>query len=162
MGAFRIGEAILGLIACVLAAYIAWGTWTAPAVAARTVVGPGVFPSLIAAGLLAVGVRLLYDARAHDTPMTPIPPIDWPAVLIVGGSLLAFVLLLERLGWVLSGTLLFMGVARGFGSRAWLLSAVIGLVLTILVFVIFDGGLGLNLPVGEWIEPVLEPTGLLG
>jgi putative tricarboxylic transport membrane protein len=161
MTGFRLGEAILGLIACGLAAFIAWGTWTAPPIAARTVIGPGVFPSLIALGLLGVGLRLLWDARAHGAPAVEIPPIDWLAVLVVAGALLVFVLLLERLGWVLSAAVLFMGVARGFGSRAWLANAAIGLVLGALVFVVFDTLLGLSLPLGLWIEPLLAALGLI-
>jgi putative tricarboxylic transport membrane protein len=161
MAGFRIGEAILGLIACVLAAYIAWGIWTAPATAARTVVGPGVFPMLIALGLLGVGVRLLYDARAHSTPDVVIPTIDWPAVLTVAGALLVCILLLERLGWVLTGAILFAGVAKGFGSRAWAINAAIGLVLASVVYVVFDRLLGLSLPLGSWIEPLLVALGLI-
>ncbi|TNC50547.1 tripartite tricarboxylate transporter TctB family protein [Rubellimicrobium rubrum] len=161
MSGFRLGEAILGLIAVVLAAYIAWGTWTAPAIAARSVVGPGVFPALIALGLLCVGARLLYDARSHSAPAVVIPQVDWPAVLTVAGSLLVFVLLLERLGWIISAALLFVAVARAFGERAWLRDAAIGLVLASLVFLTFDAALGLSLPVGEWIEPALVFLGLL-
>jgi len=161
MAGFRIGEAVLGLVACLLAAIIAWGTWTAPAIAARSTVGPGVFPALIALGLTAVGIRLLYDARAQDTPAVAIPPIDWPAALTVAGALLGFILLLEPLGWVVAATLLFMAVAHGFGGRAWLLNAVIGLILAAIVYFVFDTALGLSLPIGGLVEPILVSLGLL-
>ncbi|MBP1807370.1 tripartite tricarboxylate transporter TctB family protein [Rubellimicrobium aerolatum] len=161
MTAFRIGELILGLVACALAGVIAWGTWTAPAIAARSVVGPGAFPALVALGLLGVGLRLLYDTWANTSPAVPIPAIDWPAVLTVAGTLLLFVLLLERLGWIVAATLLFMGVARGFGGRAWVANALIGLVLAALVFLVFDTLLGLSLPLGRWIEPLLVALGLI-
>ncbi|EYD76542.1 Tricarboxylate transport protein TctB [Rubellimicrobium mesophilum DSM 19309] len=161
MTGFRVGEAVLGLIAVGLAATIAWGTWTAPAVAARTVVGPGVFPTLIALGLLGVGARLLYEAWSRSAPAVVLPPVDWPAALVVAGSLLGFLLLLERLGWIVSAALLFLAVARGFGGRAWLLNGLIGLGLAALVFLVFDTGLGLSLPVGRWIEPLLAALGLL-
>lgn len=161
MSGFRVGEASLGVIACAMAGFIAWGTWTAPATAARTVVGPGVFPTLISLGLLAVGIRLVWDSWAHSAPPVVIPPIDWRAVLTVAGALLLCILLLERLGWVLTGALLFAGVASGFGSRAWLANAAIGLVLAALVFVVFDTLLGLSLPLGTWIEPLLVALGLI-
>ena len=161
MSGFRFGEVIMGLIACVLAAYVAWGTWTAPPIAARSVVGPGVFPGLIAAGLLIVGLRLLWEARSPSGPGVEIPAIDWTAVLIVAGALLAFVALLERLGWIVAGTLLFMAVSRGFGGRAWGLNALIGLGLAVLTFLVFDTALGLSLPVGRWIEPGLVGLGLI-
>ena len=161
MTGFRVGEAVLGLIAVGLAAFIAWGTWTAPAVAARTVVGPGVFPTLIALGLAAVGARLLHEAWSRSAPAVAIPPVDGPAVLGVAGSLLGFLLLLERLGWIVSAALLFLAVARGFGGRAWRLNGLIGLGLAALVFLVFDTGLGLSLPVGRWVEPVLVALGLL-
>lgn len=160
MTASRVGGLLLGLIALALAAFIAWGTWTAPAVAARSVVGPGAFPALIATGLLLVGLRLVWDARA-DAAVPAIPPIDWPAVIWAAGSLLLFVPLLERLGWVPAATILFVGVARAFGSRSWGLNALIGLALAALVFGAFDIALGLSLPLGRWVEPTLADLGLI-
>jgi putative tricarboxylic transport membrane protein len=161
MTGFRAGEAILGAVALVLAGTIAWGTWTAPAIAARTVVGPGAFPSLIAAGLLLVGLRLLWEAWSQATPALAIPPLDWPAMLMVAGSLLLAALVLPQLGWVLTAALLFVAVARGFGSRRWALGAAIGLALGGLTFVVFDALLGLSLPVGAWTEAALVGAGLI-
>ena len=41
-----------------------------------------------------------------------------------------------------------MLVARGFGSRRWLLNALTGVVLAVLIFAVFNYGLGLTLPAG--------------
>ena len=159
-GGIRIGEALLGLVACGLAAFLGWGVATAPAVAARSVVGPGVFPARIALGLLAVGLRLLWEARpASAAP--DVPPIDWAPATIVAGSLLAFILLLERLGWIVAGTLMFMAVARGFGSRTVGRDLLIGLALTTLTTLLFDTALGLSLPTGAWVEPILIGLGVM-
>jgi putative tricarboxylic transport membrane protein len=53
-----------------------------------------------------------------------------------------------RAGFILASTLLFMLVARGFNSRRWLLNAITGVVLAVLIFAIFNYGLGLTLPAG--------------
>ena len=42
------------------------------------------------------------------------------------GGIIAYGLLVERAGFIIASTLLFVMVARGFGSRRWLLNAVVG------------------------------------
>ncbi|MCP6135044.1 tripartite tricarboxylate transporter TctB family protein, partial [Klebsiella pneumoniae] len=74
--------------------------------------------------------------------------LDWLAVALVSAGLIVQLLLLEMVGWIPATTLLFVAVTRAFGSRRLLTDAVIGLVLTSLAFVIFNYGLGLDLPVG--------------
>jgi putative tricarboxylic transport membrane protein len=64
-------------------------------------------------------------------------------------------LLIERIGWVLAAAILFAAVARAFQSRRPLLDAAIGLALAGLAFVVFNWGLGLSLPTGSLIEPLL-------
>jgi putative tricarboxylic transport membrane protein len=69
--------------------------------------------------------------------------------------------LLETLGWIPASALLFMAVARAFGSRRLVVDAAIGVVLTGLSFVIFNYGLDLTLPsgvFGELIAPAEEET----
>ena len=57
----KIGEAGLGVAVLALGAFIAYETSRAPG-AANAVVGPALFPYLIAAGLILVGLALLREA----------------------------------------------------------------------------------------------------
>jgi putative tricarboxylic transport membrane protein len=50
--------------------------------------------------------------------------------------------------------ILFVTVARSFGSRRWLLNAITGLLLASTIFAIFNYGLGLTLPPGI-LKPLL-------
>ena len=81
-------------------------------------------------------------------------PMDWPAFAWVTGGIFAYGLLVERLGFVPSSVLLFIAVARSFGSRRWVLNAVVGLVLAAFIFAVFNYGLGLTLPPGV-LKPLL-------
>jgi putative tricarboxylic transport membrane protein len=67
----------------------------------------------------------------------------------------AQLLLLETVGWVLATTLLFVAVARAFGSRRLAVDAAIGVVLASLAFAVFNYGLGLSLPTGTLVESLL-------
>jgi putative tricarboxylic transport membrane protein len=102
-----------------------------------------------------VGALVLYQALfghvAHERGFE----LDWVAVALVSAGLVAQLLLLETVGWVLATTLLFVAVARAFGSRRLPLDAGIGVVLASLAFAIFNYGLGLSLPIGTVIERVL-------
>jgi putative tricarboxylic transport membrane protein len=102
----------------------------------------------VAGGLIIVG--LLYTLESWKGAQTPVDEhkaASWPVALIAAG-IIAEALLLERLGFVLSSTVLFVLVAAAFGSRRHLRDAVIGLALATLAYVTFVYGLGLNLPAG--------------
>jgi putative tricarboxylic transport membrane protein len=72
-------------------------------------------------------------------------------------------LLLETLGWIPSSTILFMVVARAFGSRKIVKDAILGLALTAASFGLFNYGLDLNLPVGSVFEELMaEPDDAAG
>ena len=150
----RIGEALLGGGLFALGALIAVETMLTPS-AGRGVVGPALFPYLIAAGLMLVALSLLREAFAghiaHDGGLE----LDLRAVVLIAAGLAAQFLLIEYLGWIPSAALLFVAVARAFGRR-YLLNAVLGLVLAGGTFAVFNYGLDLNLPigtVGEWFLP---------
>ena len=68
-------------------------------------------------------------------------------------------LLIHQAGFVIAGTVLFVLVARGFGSTRLLRDLLIGLALTLLVFVFFVKFLNVGLPPG-WLRPILGGAGI--
>ncbi|WP_084392608.1 tripartite tricarboxylate transporter TctB family protein [Nocardiopsis listeri] len=73
---------------------------------------------------------------------------DWRTVGMVLAAVVAFTLLLQPLGWLLSGALLFFGVSWAFGGKRPLFEAAVALVYSAVVQLAFVAGLGLNLPSG--------------
>jgi len=155
----RIGETILGLFTLALGLFIGIDTWLTPAAPAQAVIGPGVFPVLVAAGLILVGLRLLFEGYALRAVAEVIPQLDWKAVFIVAFAIILQYFLLEWVGWIVSGTLLFVLSAFAFGGRKHIMNVLFGLVLTTLTYMVFDYGLDLDLPTGTLIEDLMDGTG---
>ncbi|MFX5570813.1 tripartite tricarboxylate transporter TctB family protein, partial [Acinetobacter baumannii] len=67
-------------------------------------------------------------------------------LLWVAAGLLLNMALIGTLGFVLASTLLMVCVARGYGSRRLVRDALIGLAITVPMWLLFDFLLGINLP----------------
>lgn len=74
--------------------------------------------------------------------------VNWKMIFIVVASFLAFILLLNVVGWLLSAALLVFGVATGLGAKSMFTSAFVALTMSAIVQLAFVGGLGLPLPTG--------------
>jgi putative tricarboxylic transport membrane protein len=118
-------------------------------------VGPQAFPVAVAVLLLGCAVALALDVvrgghgeaeEGEDVDLTA--PTEWRVVLPLLGAFVANVLLVDVLGWVLSGALLFFGCAWSLGSRHYLRDAVISLAMSLVTFYGFYLGLGIHLPAG--------------
>ena len=136
-----------------LGALILWGSFYLATSGGYAQVGPGVVPRAVGVLIVILGAFLLREAytggfRGVDEEAELRLPIDWPAFAWVSGGIIAYGVLIEILGFILSSTILFVMVARGFNSRRWLLNAGTGVVLAVIVFAIFNYGLGLTLPAG--------------
>jgi putative tricarboxylic transport membrane protein len=75
-------------------------------------------------------------------------PSDWRTMLLLVAAFLANVALIDRVGFPISGAVLFWGAAYALGSRHWLRDPLIALVLSFLTYFIFAQGLGIGLPAG--------------
>ncbi|WP_019544508.1 tripartite tricarboxylate transporter TctB family protein [Streptomyces sulphureus] len=148
-----------GLVA-LFGAVAVWGALTIEAPPHSPPPGPGVVPGIVGALLLLVAARMVFvnlrvARRIREGAQAPgAPGVDWPPVGIIVLTLAVHVALLEPLGWLLSGALLFWGVAYAFGARTWVRDAVVSLSMSAAVQVGFSLGLGLNLP-GGVLELVL-------
>jgi putative tricarboxylic transport membrane protein len=152
----RIGEAALGGGVLALGLFIAFET-TRGLGPTSGVVGPALFPYLIAAGLVIVGASLLREAFAGHIAHEGGFELDWIAVALVSAGLLIQMFLLETLGWIPATTLLFIAVARAFGSRRFVIDAALGIAITAASFIVFNYGLGLNLP-GGVVADLIAPA----
>jgi putative tricarboxylic transport membrane protein len=144
----RLGEAILALSVLLLGVFVAIETALLRTGPGYSAIGPKLFPWLVAAGLMLVGLALLREARSGEVEHPAGFELDASPLLRVTGGLVAQILLMRPAGFVIASTLLFVAVARSFGSRRLVRDAAIGLVLCAVVYVAFTRGLGLSLPAG--------------
>jgi len=115
---------------------------------------PRFLPSLVVAGLAALGVAIVVSAlrgrfvagpddASGDAPPSPTARRDLAWVL---GGLLLHLASIGTIGFVAAGTLLWTCVARGWGSRRPLRDAAVALAVTLPTWAVFALGLGVSLP----------------
>jgi putative tricarboxylic transport membrane protein len=121
----------------------------------RGPVGPKAVPVLIGALLLVTAALLARDVLrggrgepegGEDVDLSY--GSDWRALLLLSAAFLVNVALIERVGWPVSGALLFFGCAYALGSRHFVRDPLIALALSIGTWYLFALGLGIGLPVG--------------
>jgi len=88
------------------------------------------------------------DAPARTPAKTWKTYSDWRTVGLMLGGVVAFVLLLEPLGWIISAAGLFWIVAYALGSRRIIFDIGVGLLFSSIIQLAFGGALGLSLPSG--------------
>jgi putative tricarboxylic transport membrane protein len=105
--------------------------------------------SLILAVALAVSVRRGHLAEAESGEDIDLEhKADVKTVLLLIGVFTLNILLIDTLGWVISGGMLFYGSALALGSRNYTRNVFIAAALSLGTFYAFAIGLGVNLPAG--------------
>lgn len=139
-------DRILGAAAIAVAAILLVYGYGLEAPFAYEPVGPRAFP-LIAAGVIAAcGVILVMKPGAADSSETPMPG---RAIIALSGSLLAYALLFQPLGFVIATTVLMVPIAMIFGAKWWQ-GALTGGLLAVSSYLLFDRMLDVVLPVGPF------------
>jgi len=147
------GQIAVAAGALLLGALILVGAADIPTGGGYAQVGPGVVPRFVGGGIVLLGVLLMREAltggfRGVDEEAEIHLPMDWSAFAWITGGIILYGLLVERAGFLIASTLLFMAVARGFASRRWALNAFVGFAVAAFIFAVFNYGLGLQLPAG--------------
>jgi putative tricarboxylic transport membrane protein len=161
--AAAVGIALLGV-------FIGAGSFSIPLGVGYDRIGPRFFPSLVAAGLVLLGLWLAVTGlrttpksprrrqcprqagRGTEAAETEFPdadiPTNWRALGYLAAGLLLCLALFERGGFVIASSTLFWVAAQGFGSRRPLRDVVVAVALAVAVFLAFTRELGLMLPLG--------------
>ena len=149
------GEMLVSLGLIALGSFVIYETQSIAETQGYAQIGPRLFPYLIGIGLTLCGAVLGWqalsggwrnvplDQEGHDTP-------DWLAFAVISAGIVLHMIVIGWAGFILAALLLFVMVARGFGSRRPVRDVVIAAVLAVLVFALFTYGLGLNLPKGPF------------
>jgi putative tricarboxylic transport membrane protein len=118
-------------------------------------VGPRVFPYVVGAAMVVLAALLAVATARGDVPegeegedidLTSSP--DWLTVGKLVGILLLNMLLVNVLGWAITGALLFAGCAWALGSRTLLRDLIVGVVLSVGSWYFFYVGLDVPLSPG--------------
>src|SRR5262245_39449288 len=120
-------------------------TATLPSEGGYAGIGPNFIPAVVAAGITLLGVWLGYeafsggwrsappdDARERGEHAFSAAAFGW-----ISAGLFAQMALIDWAGFVIAAAVLFVGVARGFGSRRVVRDAAIGLVMALGIFLFF-------------------------
>ena len=104
---------------------------------------------ILLAVLLAVAVTRGSQAEAEAGEDIDLSHgVDIKTVLLLLGVFIANIVLLDFLGWVISGALLFYGSAIALGSRHFIRDLFISAAMSLGTFYGFAIGLGVGLPAG--------------
>lgn len=148
---------VIPALVALLGAVALWGGLTIEAPPNATRPGPGAFPGTVGVLLLVTAVCMTVINLRNRNTGDGTATLGWfesrPVLLVLAG-LVVHVALLEFVGWLLAGALLFWIVAYAFGARAYLRDAIVALSMSAAVQVGFSLGLGLSLP-GGFLEMVL-------
>ena len=140
---------VTGLIVIVAAlAVILYTYFTFPA-GVQGVPGPGVFPIIIAAMMLACGVIVLVDAlRSKSEEVLVLLDKDNIRVYITIGILVVYILMVQYVGFVVSSTIFMTGMIRWFSGKKILYCGAWGLGLSAVVYCAFTYLLKVSLNFG--------------
>lgn len=151
----HLGELFLSLGLLAVGSFVIYDTQSIPDPQGASGVGPRLFPYLIGVGLTLCGAVLGWqaisggwrnvplDQEGHDRP-------DWIAFGIISTGIVLHMIVIGWAGFIIASTLLFVLVARGFGSRRMVRDAIVAVVLAVVVYAVFTYGLGLKLPAGPF------------
>jgi putative tricarboxylic transport membrane protein len=151
------GELIIALCVIALAAIIYWQTLQIPVSPIYAQVGPTIVPTMCALGLGLLGIMLLVSAlRGGWQPEEEreVKP-DRAALLWIVAGLVLNVLLIGPVGFTLASIVLFVCVARGFGSGNIVRDVSIATVFALIAYFGFAKTLGINIGAG-FIEHAIE------
>jgi putative tricarboxylic transport membrane protein len=137
-----------GAALALLGAAMIWVISLLPDTAAYAAVGPKMFPRLVGGGLILTGLAVIREAMSIVPGGEDAIEYDVLPILAISAGLIFAAFALERLGWILTATVVFFVTAWALGERRRLATIAIGLALSGGTYLLFNYALQLSLPAG--------------
>jgi hypothetical protein len=116
--------------------------------------GPGYFPLMLSVIMAILGAIILFKSLTIETEGgDPVGSIAWKPLLVIVGSIVAFAVLLPRLGMIATIPILIFLVSLAGDEFHWKGVLANAVVLTFGSWVIFIWGLKLTIPLWPTIAP---------
>ena len=138
-----------------LGGIVFWDTYRVEQPAFNLTVSPKVFPYIISLFLMSLSLILAIKILKGDLAIPEglksgekVEPSDFKTFGIVLGSLVAFLLLVERAGFVIAASVTFFGITVAFGDKKHLRTGIFGTIFIFLVYLSFTKFLNVPLPAG--------------
>jgi putative tricarboxylic transport membrane protein len=151
------GELVIAVGVLVLAGVIGWQALAIPVSPLYAKVGPTAVPVITALGLGLLGILLVIAAWRggwqDEEEKSSVP--DHAALLWIAAGLVLNVLLISNAGFTIASVILFVCVARGFGSKAVLRDVAIGAAFALIAYFGFAKTLGIDIGAGL-VENAIE------
>ncbi|MDB6455182.1 tripartite tricarboxylate transporter TctB family protein [Falsirhodobacter sp. 20TX0035] len=145
----RLGPVLVASAVLLTGIGVLWASTLIHVSPAYARIGPTVFPRIVGAALAVLGVLLLVNAFAGrwqcEATDAEEPPLDLVPLAWVAGGLVLNLLLIAQIGFILSSTLMYLLVAKGFGARRIWLAALVGFILALVAYFGFAQLLGLRM-----------------
>jgi putative tricarboxylic transport membrane protein len=148
----KINDAIFGVIFAVLGAVVLVHVQSFPTIPGQQY-GPGLFPGSVAAGFLVCGILLIVSGLRHRSERWVAAgqwvrsPRHVMASIAVVAGIVAYVLLAERIGFLIIAPLLLLLWLRAFSVR-WKTAILIAVIVSLVIWYAFYKLLRVPLPWG--------------
>lgn len=145
-------QTLIGAGVIAFAILVGYQTTRIPVSPLYSKVGPTIFPYMVAAVLLVLGILLVLQAvrgqwGETDADADEGPP-DLRALGWLGAGLIVNVALIDFLGFIIASTIMFVCTCRAFGSKALLRDVIVAVVLALIAYLGFDKLLGISIGAG--------------
>jgi putative tricarboxylic transport membrane protein len=148
LGPFRdAGGLFIAIAMFALAAMIVYDATGYPVRRSYANFGPEIFPYIVASGIaLLAALTLLLALRGWfpDRETMHLGSVFW----VAGAVVAEIAVMAVGLGFALASGALFGLAARGMGRKPLWLTVAVGVVVSMVLYVLFRHGLGLSLPAG--------------
>ena len=147
----KVADITAGLLGVLLGLWVLWRSANMP-VDLVMKIGPGFFPSILAGGLIVFSAALVFKA-VRSQFKGRVEARSWSDVglirgLITGAAAIAFVAVMEPLGFVPTSIVFLTFMMWVMGKRTPLLMALVPSLVTVAIWLVFEKLLHLSMPPG--------------